>query len=347
MSFDDYGYNISTWRNDYSARSQKVARTEVKKPFENASQAKEGAAQEVIANILQQFQNIGFTSPLAGGGALRDIDHGKSIKDIKDIDIIVNVHDLIDNNPDKNYKLENIKHVIEHLLKDQFRSTTTQKDSYGFAILGLQRHWKDGEAVTGSFMLTWNGINIDVSFVPWQTTVENWFTVADFGLSRIAMTADGTVHKSKDYEHDKQNKAFVVRACYDYKDLGNSMIRYHNVSKRYPDYGFGMPLSMQDQYEKAMAFCNKTLSFESYKQEERLTYSCSRLIHVDVWEPKESPILKPCSYGDELDKERTMIICNPADKTTVYVDALTNQRVLSQEDGRILEQLRTMLGHNQ
>jgi hypothetical protein len=294
---------------------------------------------QTIIEILKQFNDIGFKHAIAAGGALRDIDHGKSFEDIKDIDIVINVHDLIYSHEGDEIDTENIQNLIAQKISNQFKSTTTKKDGYGFPVFSLRQRWTQENELCGSLSFEWNNLKIDVSIVPWPVTHGNWSKIADFGLSRISMGSDGIIHKSKDYQTDKNNKAFIIRTCTTPQELENSLKRYERISERYPLYGIGFPQKWQNMYKDIVSNKNNVFSFENYQEEKKYYDSLYSFINVKIWQEEESPLLKDSKDDDNI------IVHYPHSGRTSFFDLKTFKPVkLPEENKRLLSQLRNMIG---
>jgi hypothetical protein len=345
MSFDDYRpYSFEVRRVQKKKRPVETItkKTEPSSDFNevNKSSAPDAAHNEILS-ILNHFQSIGFKHAIAAGGALRDLDHGRTLSEVKDIDIIVNMHDLIYNRPDLNIPLSDLREKITELISNKFLATTKNKAAYGFAEPRINKNWNYARPYSGSVGFKWNDLNIDVCLVDWPVTVQNWFDIADFGLSRIAMTEDGRIHKSEEYNFDKAHKAFVIRGCANTEDLKNSLSRYALISKRYPDYGLGLPVNLGDWYKRAVDQLSSKLEFENYTEKTQTDPSYG-LVRINVWDSEKSPLLGKLKRSKHYSND-TIAIFSPKNGQTSFVNPENNQIILTKSDKKLLRQLGNLL----
>jgi hypothetical protein len=165
---------------------------------------------DALAFTMANVRSV-LPSAFLAGGALRDLDNGRPVKD----------YDVF------------------------YTETIEDLDAFEFALMGTYRYLKGcpgeymdaAKEVMGTVTFhsldghpELNLIQLDESFKP-ATIIER----VDFGLCQIGADANGVI-TTEAYEHDKLNRCFTLTRAETVDGVRRSLKRYDRLSVKYPGW---------------------------------------------------------------------------------------------------------------
>lgn len=150
------------------------------------------------------------------GGALRDLDHGKPIKDI---DVFFHAASY--------EKCKHLFGLIGRALHDEIICDPV--DIAGDDVSGVGSFVLDGDE--------WNMVGLR-----YPCTNESVADRFDFGICQIAWDGD-RIYRSKDYQKDVQNRTFTLTPIRggERKDVSRALVRYERLTQKYKGYRLVLP----------------------------------------------------------------------------------------------------------
>lgn len=168
--------------------------------------------------LIREMVSVIFGKCILAGGALRDLDHGRPVKDV---DLFVPTEDMTDLN------------VLMQRLADDYGVTITQTFNGSF-------EGTTNDEVVGCYTFMWRGHEVQIIGLhfPFQFGDEPFdFHAAtvnrlDIGLCRISF--DGVwLHRDWSYLHDSFEKVLTTRYAPSEEALSRSVRRAERLQEKY------------------------------------------------------------------------------------------------------------------
>jgi hypothetical protein len=169
----------------------------------------------VWRGVINALRNSGFPEAVIAGGALRDLDNGRPVKDV---DIFLK------------YRIGLKEQLDDYFGQDGKVIIGEQLASYSNALID----------VTASYEYRVGETVFNIVALARDVTPEVVRNRIDFGLCRISFDGE-KVEKSPEYDTDQANKTMTLHRCESSEQYNRSMQRFERLSAKYPEHKLVVP----------------------------------------------------------------------------------------------------------
>lgn len=168
--------------------------------------------------LIDNLKSVGFFEACIAGGALRDLDNERPVKDL---DLFVT---------------DRGEHTYDMLVKALGPGTSIIHRNYAASYPGFAD-------VAEVWSFTPHDIRIPVQVVCTELRHGPQAVIArcDFGMSRIAFDGEKVI-MHEDYRLDKALKRFTLCRCDDTEQFERSFARWQRLREKYPEYVLHVPM---------------------------------------------------------------------------------------------------------
>lgn len=197
--------------------------------------------------VLEALHRGGFPEAMIGGGALRDLDHDKPIKDV---DIFVAVRNSSDATK---IKLDKVFGYVGTSIFDDDNALTEDSDDYPWdlSIFGGAWDWthydpapKGRISLAAGFMPNFQVIALDLPAD--SSFMDKVLDDFDIGLCRIAYVP-GLIVTGPGYDEDSRDKTLTILKAPGEAALERSRKRVRRLLEKYSDFAPRVPEDVERQ----------------------------------------------------------------------------------------------------